>query len=177
MARGVGKNIVQNKVWAGRWAKRSCWLHLKFAQKFRRLKDWCWIVYNISILTKPIVTQLANWRREIEVLHGWTRVKKRGPSCEMPSVARRLVVRQSWHGAWYKRVYMWFLIIRRSRDVWIWWSQPTLQLSVWCMCSNFSVTRLFFFKFLRLTPVLGRYCLVCCGHRVGVLLVVGVGGG
>ena len=63
-----------------------------------------------------------------EVLHGWTRVKKRGPSCEMPSVARRLVVRpgwQNWRGAWYKRVYMWFLIIRGSRDVWIWWSQPS----------------------------------------------------
>ena len=41
----------------------------------------------------------------------------------MPSVAGRLVVRQSWHGAWYKRVYMWFLIIRGSRDVWIWWFQ------------------------------------------------------
>ena len=33
--------------------------------------------------------------RNIEVLHGRTRVKKRGPSCEMTSVARRLVVRQS----------------------------------------------------------------------------------
>ena len=79
------------------------------------------------------------WRKQrhrmledIEVLHGWTRVKKRGPSCEMASVARRLVVRQSWHGAWYKRVYMRFLILRGSRDVWILWSQPTLPLSVWC---------------------------------------------
>ena len=27
--------------------------------------------------------------RDIEGLHGWTRVKKRGPSCEMPYVARR----------------------------------------------------------------------------------------
>ena len=72
------------------------------------------------------------WEMTVEVLHGWTRVTKRGPSCEMPSVAWRLVVRQSWHGAWYKRVYMWFLIIRGSRDVWIWWSQPTLPLSVWC---------------------------------------------
>ena len=68
----------------------------------------------------------------IEVLHGLTRVKKRGPSCEMPSVAWRLVVRQSWHGAWYKRVYMWFLIIHGGQDVWIWWSQHTLPLSVWC---------------------------------------------
>ena len=33
-------------------------------------------------------------------------VKKCGSSCEMPSVARRLVVRQSRHGACYKRVYM-----------------------------------------------------------------------
>ena len=42
--------------------------------------------------------------------------------------------------------------------------------------SLMSSTRLFFFKFLRLIPVL-RYWVVCCGHRVGVLLVVGVGGG
>ena len=32
----------------------------------------------------------------------------------------------------------------------------------------------FFFKFLRLIPVLRRW-VVCCGHRVDVLLVVGVG--
>ena len=107
----------------------------------------------------------------IEVLHGWTRVKKRGPSCEMPSVARRLVVRQSWQGAWYKRVYMWFLIIRSSRDVWIWWSQPTLPLSVWCAPQDCLSS-----SFLRLIPVL-RCWVVCCGHRVGVLLVVGEGGG
>ena len=36
--------------------------------------------------------------------------------------------------------------------------------------------KIVFFKFLRLIPVL-RYWVVCCGHRVGVLLVVGVGGG
>ena len=42
------------------------------------------------------------------------------------------------------------------------------------MCSNF-FTRLFFCNFLRLIPVL-RYCVVCCGHHIGVLLVVGVGG-
>ena len=42
------------------------------------------------------------------------------------------------------------------------------------MCSNF--TRLFFFKFLRLIPVL-RCWVVCCEHRVDLLLVVGVGGG
>ena len=33
-----------------------------------------------------------------------------------------------------------------------------------------------FLQFLHLTPVL-RYWVVCCGHRVGVLLVVGVGVG
>ena len=32
---------------------------------------------------------------EIDVLHGSTRVYKRGPSCKMPFVAWRLVVRQS----------------------------------------------------------------------------------
>ena len=51
----------------------------------------------------------------------------------MPSVATRLVVRQSWHGAWYKRVYMWCLIIRGSRDVWIWW---------FCASSSFADYRL-----------------------------------
>ena len=100
---------------------------------------------------------------EIEVLHGWTRVKKRGPSCEMPSVARRLVVRQSWHGAWYKRVYMWFLIIRGSRDVWIWWSQPTLPLSVWCapqdcLSSSFCV----WFLYLDTEWFAVDIVLVCC---------------
>ena len=93
---------------------------------------------------------------------------------EMPSVSRRLVVTQSWHGAWYKRVYMWFLISLGSRDVWIWWSQPTLPLSVWCapisildcFSSSFCAWFLYF-----------RYWVVCCGHRVGVLLVVGVEGG
>ena len=54
----------------------------------------------------------------------------------MPSVARRLVVGQSWYGTWHKRVYMWFLTIRGSRDVWIWWPQPTLPLSAWCAVSS-----------------------------------------
>ena len=49
---------------------------------------------------------------------------------------------------------------------------PTYPPIISLMCS----TRLFFFKFLRLIPVL-RHWVVCCGHRVGVLLVVGVGGG
>ena len=43
------------------------------------------------------------------------------------------------------------------------------------MCSTF-FTRLFYFKFLCLIPVL-RYQVVCCEHRVGVLLVVDVEGG
>ena len=48
---------------------------------------------------------------------------------------------------------------------------PTHPPIISLMCS----TRLFFFfKFLRLIPVL-RYWVVCCGHRVGVLLVVGEG--
>ena len=49
---------------------------------------------------------------------------------------------------------------------------PTHPPIISLMCS----TELFFFKFLRLIPVL-RYSVVCCGHRVGVLLVVGVGRG
>ena len=34
-------------------------------------------------------------------------------------------VAEFFQPASYKRVYMWFLIIRGSRDVWIWWCQPT----------------------------------------------------
>ena len=57
----------------------------------------------------------------------------------MPSVARRLVVRQSRHGAWYKRVYMWFLVIRGSRDVWIWWFRRWQAHCHCCLTWIFSV--------------------------------------
>ena len=49
---------------------------------------------------------------------------------------------------------------------------PTHPPIISLMCS----TRLFFFKFLRLIPVL-RYWVVCCGYSVGDLFVVGEGGG
>ena len=115
--------------WAKRWLRRENTPRKRalpdfdtriFRPKTRksskcRGKDSCRDFFKVQFLTQGRL-------KEIEVLHGWTRVKKRGLSCEMPSVARRLVVRQSWHGAWYKRVYMLFLIIRGSRDVWIWWS-------------------------------------------------------
>ena len=95
----------------------------------------------------------------------------------MQSVARGLVVRHSWDGTGYKWVYMRFLIICGSWDVWIWWSQPTLPLSVWCASISVLLLACFSSRFHAWFLYLDSGWFAACGHRVGRLLVVSVEGG
>ena len=56
-----------------------------------------------------------------------------------------------------------FLIIHGSRDVWIWWSQPTLPLSVWCTPQDcFSSSFWAWFLYLDTEWFAVDIVLVCC---------------